>query len=405
PRTGNAAVDNVNYKDEYELLDSATLAKRLYVDKRVQQSNESSLTKDLIENDEGLVWPVNMEKEEDEKAFPFIGDNQYVGVIHADGNGLGEILLALKEEIKKADRADYQNQFLMFSNKLNEATKLAARCATKEVLVSRADKVVPARPLVLGGDDLSFIVRADLAIPFAAKFIQYFEEVTEAKLGDMEILKNLKIENLTACAGIAFIKAKQPFYLAYELAESLCKYAKTISKSTRKKNNLALTPSSIAFHRITTSMIDDYPSIMQNELIVGERLLTLQPYVVGGLHANMPALSSLVKLKSILRNDAFSAGPLRELASLIYTDKQSADNRFDRWLTVMRSKHASLLSDFEEALNNLCTECGMKRSPNGLFFENSASDFVKLTQFTPLPDVIDWIAVEGNQYAEFENLY
>lgn len=35
---------------------------------------------------------------------------------------------------------------------------------------------IPLRPLVLGGDDITFVVRADLALIFVDAFESYFEE-------------------------------------------------------------------------------------------------------------------------------------------------------------------------------------------------------------------------------------
>ena len=82
------------------------------------------------------------------------------------------------------------------------------------------------------------IVRGDLAIDFTEKFLVAFETHTEALFSQFKQdyeKKGIKLRlptGLTACAGIAFVKVSQPFYLAYRLAESLCKTAKTRSKQS-----------------------------------------------------------------------------------------------------------------------------------------------------------------------------
>jgi hypothetical protein len=100
-------------------------------------------------------------------------DNSWLAIIHADGNGLGEIVPKVGKD-----------RYLMtdFSTGLDEATKKAAQEAYKCVVKSEnyrdETKVLPFRPVVLGGDDLTLICRADLAIDFTRHFIQFFEKYT-----------------------------------------------------------------------------------------------------------------------------------------------------------------------------------------------------------------------------------
>ena len=88
---------------------------------------------------------------------------------------------------------------------------------------------MPARPLVLGGDDLSLLIRADLALPFAVAFMQKFEELSALKLRDMAMGRNWG--KLTSACGIAFVKSTFPFTEAHRLAEHLCREAKRAIKA------------------------------------------------------------------------------------------------------------------------------------------------------------------------------
>ncbi len=106
--------------------------------------------------------------------------------------------------------------------------------------------------MVLGGDDHTVICHADLAIAYSKSFMAHFEEET-AKLNF----------NLTACAGIAFIKSSYPFHYGYDLAEMLCARAKKDAKS-RKKNGLA--PSCLVFHKVQSSFVEKFDDIVAREL-------------------------------------------------------------------------------------------------------------------------------------------
>jgi hypothetical protein len=168
--------------------------------------------------------------------------NDWIAIIHADGNGLGEILAS-----KGGDRAELKE----FSSKLSEATITAAQKTFKE-LPQDAGKIIPIRPVVLGGDDMTVICRADIAVTYTLSFLIHFEEETK-----------LRGFPLTACAGIAFIKSSYPFHYGYDLAEMLCGRAKKDAKS-RKVDGLA--PSCLMFHKVQSSFVENYDEIVMKEL-------------------------------------------------------------------------------------------------------------------------------------------
>lgn len=180
--------------------------------------------------------------------------NDWIAIIHADGNGLGQVIQKVgknKEELSK------------FSKKLDELTRQAAVKAyedtMKEDVFSYFNRRLPVRPIVLSGDDLTVIIRGDLALTYAESFLRHFEEVTaQAMPGIVEHGKGL-----TACAGIAFIKSSYPFYYGYELAEALCGRA----KKRAKEINSILAPSCLMFHKVQDSFVESYDEIVKRELM------------------------------------------------------------------------------------------------------------------------------------------
>ena len=181
--------------------------------------------------------------------------NAWIAVIHADGNSLGEVVANVgKDEKMMAE----------FSHDLERATSLSANQAYQD-LAEKCDikgekEIIPVRPIVLGGDDLTIVCRGDLALPFTESFIRHFEENTKPV---MEKLKDrTQLLHLTACAGIAFIKSSYPFYYGYRLAELLCSRA----KQDTKKNGIAPAPSCVMFHKVQSSFVEEYDEIALKEL-------------------------------------------------------------------------------------------------------------------------------------------
>ena len=186
--------------------------------------------------------------------------NDWIAVVHADGNGLGQV-------VKKV-AAQGQEAYSSFSRKLDKCCKLSARAAFEAVKEAEweNDKGAPIRPVVLGGDDFTFICRASLAIPLVTAFIREFESQTEKEIG-----------KLTVCAGIAYVKSSFPYYYSYELAESLCEVAKEDTKRDCPKDKPA--PSCLMFHKVQDSFITDYKEIVARELTPSKSIsLKYGPY-------------------------------------------------------------------------------------------------------------------------------
>ena len=80
------------------------------------------------------------------------GKNDWIAVIHADGNGFGQV-------IQKVGK--YKDEFRMFSRTLDIATRNAARTAFQKLIDDEkinTDGVIPIRPVVLDGDDMTVII-------------------------------------------------------------------------------------------------------------------------------------------------------------------------------------------------------------------------------------------------------
>jgi len=244
-----------------------------------------------------------------------------VAVIHADGNGLGKLLQNLAKKLE-TNSLDIKEVFTKFSKAIDNATKKAAKEAYDN-MGSPED----FRPIVLGGDDLSVICSADIAIDFTNHFLKLFEKYTKEELKELVNGYNLnEFKNgLTACAGITFANEKYPFHYSINLAEELCSYAKTQSK----KINDTLAPSSLMFYNVQSSFFVSYRDFVQKELEVTETIsFEFGPYYVDKEYgATIEDLSNFAKCLSF-ENSPKSR--LREWLSEIREDTTYAESLLAR---------------------------------------------------------------------------
>ena len=433
PRTGLPAVATAKDQDEKIIsLDKATLSK---LNCQLGNQKNSLLFNKFIELEETKKhweFPRNLEHKEGDRVFPYKEDNHTIAILHADGNGLGQILMNLANQLK--DSKNYATIFYDLSCKIDKATQQAAQQALRNIdeiesslPLKGGKRILPVRPLILGGDDLTIIIRGDLALDYANDFLLNFEKETEKELNilrnEYQELDNILPKKMTACAGIAFIRSNQPFYLGYHLAESLCGYAKNTSRATESHQQGGDIPASLAFYHVTTTMIDEYGSVQKNELSVlinGEiSLLSLGAYgvyappkgdedIVEAIEKELPDFSDLKDLKDLFQgnnrtddgvlksNKSISRGPIRHLLTLMHTNTNEAQTAYKRWREVMTSRDKETLKQYEKLCKKLLLNPEQK--PEDLPF----ASFSKISEegthnCTFLADLSSWIAIEGEQ--------
>jgi hypothetical protein len=221
-------------------------------------------------------------------------DAEWLAVVHADGNGLGEIFLNFGEHTgcERADQnPDYVAKFRRFSLALDVCTEKAFLHALQR-MNARDDKVWFERlilPLVLGGDDMTIVCDGKCALQFTRDFLDSFENQTgqpqrifqdgsqlaRHDLHDIvpELAKEaLSRPRLSACAGVAIIKPHYPFSAAYDLAEELIRSAKRVKSivmNPSKENGERSAPwpcSALDFHVLYDSAASELDEIRGREV-------------------------------------------------------------------------------------------------------------------------------------------
>lgn len=321
--------------------------KKLFIDEPTLQKERSQNVKSLCEKSFGMEALI--EKEIAYNISDITDKNDWIAVIHADGNGLGKIVQKVGKQ---------KDIFRVFSQELDMATKEAANHAFEVVSNKFKDKqIIPIRPVVLSGDDMTVIIRGDLAIDYARAFISAFEDKTKEYLG--EILKDQHVfaedkDYLTACAGIAFIKSSYPFYYGYQLAEDLCGEAKKDTKAIHGADTDYLPPSCMMFHKVQDSYIFDYKDIIKRELTAKDGLsFKAGPYYIHPQDSKR-TIDNLIKASEQLNSengDGVKSG-VRNWISLRLEDKSMSDQRKDRMFQIFTDETAIKLLTNED--NNSC---------------------------------------------------
>jgi hypothetical protein len=298
-RTGKPA----SGADKYGLADKGTLEKS-----RCADGSTRGLIKCLGENIQVKDFPFDFED---------IGSS-WLAVIHADGNALGKIIQSLG---KHEGQSELKSTYKYFSEAIDKSTKSAAQKAFNEIVKKeKTNGKYPLRPIILGGDDLTVICRADIAIPFTVAYLKAFTEETKNNLSSLK--GDFCKTGLTACAGISFIKKSYPFHYAYQLAETLCKEAK--KKSERKC-------SAIAFHKVMSSFVEDYKTIVDRELTAKASGVTFDfgPYAIAD-NPNMPNIYKILDVVNELPKSKGIKSGLRRWLSELHENQESAEMLLQR---------------------------------------------------------------------------
>jgi hypothetical protein len=209
------------------------------------------------------------------------GEESYIAVVHADGNGMGKRVEAIAARYNTpAQNRDY----ILTIREFSRSVELAATEAMKKVVDLMADAFIadpdlanhhrrhfPLRPIVFGGDDVTFVCHGSYGLPLAVRYLEAFEEATrkDPAFGGKPAY---------ACAGIAIVKTRYPFARAYRLSEQLCRSAKKMVKDQGRDG------SALDWHVAMSGVTGTLEEIRKREYTVPQGSLCLRPVLREGAH-------------------------------------------------------------------------------------------------------------------------
>lgn len=215
------------------------------------------------------------------------GEESYIAVVHADGNDMGRQIKKYTQHA--ASNRDYIQKMRHFSLVVEEAGQQAlvgvlrqlrrAICRDAKDKEWHCTEVVPKetertprffplkenywpfRPLVFGGDDVTFVCNGQVGLSLAAIYLKEFRQKSSS----------LGIP-LNASAGVCVVKVHYPFSRAYEISEKLTGEAKRFLKDDRA------TASAMDWHFSTTGLAGSLSLIRGREYTAGkEDSLLMRP--------------------------------------------------------------------------------------------------------------------------------
>ncbi len=161
--------------------------------------------------------------------------NNQIALVNIDGNRVGD-MISILEEMNDKDENRLKNRLETFSNFIKDAYTEAFDRIINEFEINNirikgrdGEKKLPIRPIILAGDDVTYIVDSR----YALESVKIFTESIENKrlLDTFEEFRG-RFDKLTIGAGVVFVNKKAPFYKAYEMAEELCKGAKALGQGS-----------------------------------------------------------------------------------------------------------------------------------------------------------------------------
>lgn len=225
PEIGEAAVWWDNDKNKQHFCSLEIAAKR-----KAGAKAKNHIQEKLREADSSGAWDTFFQNYDFPDELEKLGQKEtesYIAIVHIDGNNMGE-KFADKETLTKR-----KNLSLALSKKTAQAFGALLKGVVGEYETyegflelgkdKEGRKFLPVRPLVLGGDDMTFICTAKLALRYTSRVM---EAMLDAAGGG---------ESVDTCAGIAIQPANYPFFRGYMLAEQACAAAKNEMRKLREE--------------------------------------------------------------------------------------------------------------------------------------------------------------------------
>lgn len=274
----------------------------------------------------------------------------YVAVVHVDGNEIGEKFSNCKD-LREMRRLSLDIDKIARDSFVKMLGELAEKMETdsdwKFESGENDRRILPVIPLVIGGDDLTFISDGRLGIWLAEVFVKNF------------CARGAHL-NLSACAGISIVKTKYPFYKAYVAAEDLTLRSKI--KARGKNSNASYLDFFISSAGWSGSIDDIYEKYMRT----GEGSLHMGPY---RLDSEEDA-DSIKKLKDLLKElNKLPRNKVMEIRKVLFEGREAG-----KILAEMLKRRNEAAAGLELS----CSDLGFWENKNTLYF-----DAIELLDFYP----------------------
>lgn len=251
---------NGSYQPEGNVLSN------IYNEQVLKKREAAKVARSRLQQIFSNIKPELWTDELDEIAGNEEGEN-FIAVVHADGNGMGKRIQAWNNA-KKGSTPRQQIQAMRdFSTAIaRTATEALETTVLKFYNYLKDNKLLgakfPFRPVVFGGDDVTVVCAGEWGLALAQA---YLAELEKKQLPDGH--------PPYGCAGISIVKTHYPFARAYDMSELLAGSAKKAVLSV-SKDKMA---SAMDWHFTTTGLLGDLEEIRKREYLVPQGWLQARP--------------------------------------------------------------------------------------------------------------------------------
>ena len=173
-----------------------------------------------------------------------IAGNDYFAVVHVDGNNMGAKFRTCKtlSDRRRLSREIKRKTEGAFAELIDRIIRMI-ECTDfefdgKKILgfgdaISLKKNFLPIRPLIIGGDDITFVCPATVALMFTKTLMELMSRETPSDAP--EHLTQKFSRRMDCCAGLTIMPTAYPFFFGYELTEELCGAAKRSMRAISKR--------------------------------------------------------------------------------------------------------------------------------------------------------------------------
>jgi hypothetical protein len=229
----------------------------------------------------------------------------YIAVVHVDGNNMGIKFsqcqtLAKRTALSKAVSKKTKRAFALLLKYIVAQYDTYSECL--HCPTHNGKQYLPVRPLILGGDDITFVCPAQVALIFAKKFMEFMIQKDDELAGSID-----------CCSGVAIIPTAYPFFRGYEMAEQLCDAAK-------KRSRQSIGTSWMDFAKVHGEQAPTLEQIREEEYqgVLGN--LHFGPYLVGNTENEYSIDKLFDCIQQFNEDDKLARNKIKDLRDVLQRD-------------------------------------------------------------------------------------
>lgn len=225
-------------------------------------------------------------------------ESSFLAVVHIDGNGMGDRFKAIADAHQSPEK---NRAYIKEIRRLSKRVRTIAQAALCNVVLALQRSIetveidgqtretisgriplraingqlrLPFRPIVYGGDDVTFVCDGRLGLTLAAHYLKAMEQTLSTDEAGNPIPD--PDNQLYVRAGIAVVNNHYPFSRAYELAEELAKSAKQYLQEVSPEKRV----SALDWHFAVNGLTMELDDLRQRDYQTADGSLLLRPLLL-----------------------------------------------------------------------------------------------------------------------------